>query len=134
MLGGECMIAPVYEQNAEGRYVYLPEDMLMIRFRSAQDYDLIPMEKGDHYISLGLGEFPLFVRNGHAVPLCRGGENVDEIKTDRLKMIGKVENEAVYDLYRDDGISEKVGMDGNITRIRVGKQELVSDIELKPDR
>ena len=134
MLGGECMIAPVYEQNAEGRYVYLPEDMLMIRFRSAQDYDLIPLEKGDHYISLGLGEFPLFVRNGHAVPLCRGGENVDEIKTDRLKMIGKVENEAVYDLYRDDGISEKVGMDGNITRIRVGKQELVSDIELKPDR
>ncbi len=134
MLGGECMIAPVYEQNAEGRYVYLPEDMLMIRFRSALDYDLIPLEKGDHYISLSLGEFPLFVRNGHAVPLCRGGENVDEIKTDHLKMIGKVENESIYDLYRDDGISEKVGMNGNVTRIRVGKQELVSDIELKPDR
>ncbi len=26
MIGNEIMIAPVYEQNAKGRYVYLPED------------------------------------------------------------------------------------------------------------
>ena len=34
MLGDECMIAPVVEQNARGRHVYLPEDMLLVRFRS----------------------------------------------------------------------------------------------------
>ena len=26
ILGNEIMIAPVYEQNARGRYVYLPEE------------------------------------------------------------------------------------------------------------
>ena len=32
MLGNEIMIAPVYEQNARGRYVYLPEEMKFIKF------------------------------------------------------------------------------------------------------
>ena len=32
MLGNEIMIAPVYEQNAKGRYVYLPEEMKFIKF------------------------------------------------------------------------------------------------------
>lgn len=31
MLGDEVMIAPVYEQNARGRLVYLPQKMLFIR-------------------------------------------------------------------------------------------------------
>ena len=32
MLGNEIMIAPVYTQNAIGRYVYLPEAMMLVRF------------------------------------------------------------------------------------------------------
>ena len=32
ILGNEIMIAPVYEQNARGRYVYLPEEMKFIKF------------------------------------------------------------------------------------------------------
>ena len=32
MLGNEIMIAPVYEQNAKGRYVYLPEEMKFVKF------------------------------------------------------------------------------------------------------
>ncbi len=32
MLGNEIMIAPVYEQNARGRYVYLPEEMKFVKF------------------------------------------------------------------------------------------------------
>ena len=32
MLGNEIMISPVYEQNARGRYVYLPEEMKFIKF------------------------------------------------------------------------------------------------------
>lgn len=30
MLGDECMICPVYEQNVGGRYVYLPENMTFV--------------------------------------------------------------------------------------------------------
>lgn len=32
MLGNEVMIAPVYTQNATGRMVYLPEEMLFVKF------------------------------------------------------------------------------------------------------
>ena len=30
MIGESLLIAPVYEQNARGRYVYLPEEMLQV--------------------------------------------------------------------------------------------------------
>ncbi len=33
LLGDGMMIAPVYEQNAEGRYVYLPERMKLVPFQ-----------------------------------------------------------------------------------------------------
>ena len=33
LVGDSLMIAPVYNQNAKGRYVYLPEEMAMLRFR-----------------------------------------------------------------------------------------------------
>lgn len=41
MVGESIMIAPVYEQNARGRYVYLPENMKMIRFYSADSYQVM---------------------------------------------------------------------------------------------
>ncbi len=93
MLGGDCMIAPVYEQNAAGRYVYLPEDMLLIRFRSARDYDLVPLEKGDHWIDLALGEFPLFVKKNRAVPLCAGGESSELLDDTAFTLLGQIEKE-----------------------------------------
>ena len=45
MLGDECMIAPVVGQNARGRHVYLPEDMLLVRFRSAEYVDALDTTK-----------------------------------------------------------------------------------------
>lgn len=42
MVGGSVMIAPVYQQNALGRYVYLPEHMLMIRVKAPEDLRTIP--------------------------------------------------------------------------------------------
>ena len=39
LVGESIMITPIYKENARGRYVYLPEDMLMLRFRSPEDYD-----------------------------------------------------------------------------------------------
>jgi len=103
LLGGGCMVAPVYEQNAAGRYVYLPEDMLMIRFRSARDYDLLPLEKGDHWIPLALGEFPLFVKMNRAVLLCPGGESSELLDDTSFTLLGQIEQPGAYELYRDDG-------------------------------
>jgi len=119
MLGGDCMIAPVYEQNAAGRYVYLPEDMLMIRFRSAADYDLEPLAKGDHWISLSLGEFPLFVRKNHAVLLCSGGESSAALDDTRFTAVGQIETEGEYALYRDDGKTADPDPVGGLTKIQL---------------
>ena len=104
MLGEDAMIAPVYEQNADGRHVYLPEDMLLVRFRSASDYDTEALPAGDHWVKLGLGEFPLFVKKNRAVLLCPGGENTDELDDNRLTALGWIERPAACTLYRDDGL------------------------------
>ena len=117
MLGGDCMIAPVYEQNAAGRYVYLPEDMLLIRFRSATDYDLVPLEKGDHWIDLALGEFPLFVKKNRAVPLCAGGESSELLDDTAFTLLGQIEKEGVLELYRDDGRTTSPDLESGLTRI-----------------
>ena len=117
MLGGDCMITPVCEQNAAGRYVYLPEDMLLIRFRSAKDYDLVPLEKGDHWIDLALSEFPLFVKKNHAVPLCPGGESSELLDDTRFALLGIIEQEGAYELYRDDGETSSPHLESGLTRI-----------------
>ena len=104
MLGESAMIAPVYTQNARGRYVYLPEDMLMIRFRSAADYDCVPLEKGDHWVRLELNEFPLFVRRGEAMALCPGGECSEETDDRCLKALAWAGEKVRLSLYRDDGL------------------------------
>ena len=119
LLGEGCMIAPVLEQNASGRYVYLPEDMLMIRFRSPEDYDLIPLSAGDHRIRCGLREFPLFVKRDHPVLLCPGGESTEQLDDRRFTALCLTDREASYDLYRDDGTDPDPVLAGHLTRITV---------------
>ena len=126
MLGEGCMIAPVYEQNADGRYVYLPEDMLMVRFRSARDYDLIPLEKGDHRIALALGEFPLFVKKNHAVLLCPGGESSELLDDTCFTVLGQIEAPGTYELYRDDGKSDEPDLASHLTSLPLQPQETIS--------
>ena len=128
MLGEDCMIAPVYEQNAAGRYVYLPEDMLFIRFRSAQDYDLQPLEKGDHWIDLALGEFPLFVKKNRAVPLCPGGESSELLDDTTFTLLGQIEQEGSLSLYRDDGTTASPDLESSLTGIPLVPDKYLSRI------
>ncbi len=103
MLGADCMIAPVYEQNARGRHVYLPEDMLMVRFRSAQDYDLTPMAAGHYWIEMAMDEMPLFIRRGHVIPLAKPAEYVEGIDHTDLRLLGWLDKGVTITLYDDDG-------------------------------
>jgi len=119
MLGGECMIAPVYQQNARGRYVYLPEDMLLVRFRSAADYDCFPLEAGHHWIDLALHEMPLFIKKGCVIPLSRGGEWVEAIDAKDLTLLGWIGAEASYRLYDDDGCASDVTLSDGLTELTV---------------
>ena len=104
LLGEGCMIAPVLEQNAAGRYVYLPEDMLMIRFRSASDYDLVLMDQGDHHIDLALNEFPLFMKKNSPLLLCSGGESSETLDDRHFTVLCRMDRDVAFSLYRDDGL------------------------------
>ena len=115
LLGEGCMIAPVMEQNAAGRHVYLPEEMLMIRFRSPEDYDLIPLPKGDHWISLSLREFPLFVKKDHPVLLCPGGECSELLDDRTFTALCMTDRDVSYDLYRDDGTDPDPVLEEHLT-------------------
>lgn len=111
MIGGSMMIAPVYEQNAAGRYVYLPEDMKLYRMRSLYDMDVVLMEKGRHYVKAALDEVLVFIRPDHLIPVSGGGRCVDDVNEYRLTLLGFIRDGAEYELYRDDGygVQEKAG-------------------------
>ncbi|MBQ8536356.1 MAG: alpha-glucosidase [Clostridia bacterium] len=119
MLGGECMIAPVYEQNAQGRYVYLPEDMLMVRFRSHADYDLIPLEKGDHWVELKLNEMPLFIKKGCFIPLAQSAQWAEAVNSRQLTLLGWLTGDAAYALYEDDGYTAQPDLAKSLTTLHI---------------
>ena len=102
MLGNEIMIAPVYEQNGKGRYVYLPEEMKFVKFLPDGTISEEILGQGIHYVDIALNEVPLFIRKGKCIPVAATAECVDEIDTEHLRMIGY--DEAEYVLYDDDGV------------------------------
>ncbi len=111
MLGGECMLCPIYEQNGRGRYVYLPEDMLMLRMRSVDDFEKIPMIAGDHYVEVALEELIFFVKKNRAIPMAKPARRVKDIDYSTIVMHGWLEKPYVYELYDDDGLSREVSLD-----------------------
>ena len=105
MLGNEIMIAPVYEQNARGRYVYLPEEMKFVKFLADGRISQETLEKGIHYVEVALNEVPMFIRSGKCIPVAEAAENVKDIDTSRLTMLGY--EGSSYTLYEDDGIHKE---------------------------
>lgn len=104
------MIAPVYRQNATGRYVYLPQEMLMVRMRSPEDRSFQRMEQGHHYVDVALNEVIIFIKKGHMIPLAAVDENVRstaDLDDVQYEWIGFAEPTAEYVLYEDDGISKQ---------------------------
>lgn len=86
MLGDECMICPVYEQNVSGRYVYLPEDMTFVKL-SGTKITSVDMEKGTHYVDIALNEVPLFIKKGKKIPLCAPAMRTSLLDTENIIFI-----------------------------------------------
>ncbi len=110
MLGDEAMIAPVYTQNAKGRYVYLPERMMLVKFAEDGQYTQEVLEKGHHFVEVALNEVPLFIREGRCIPLVKAARCVEELDTGRMEMVGFTG--AKYMLYEDDGVTKEYEKEG----------------------
>ncbi|MDE6313448.1 MAG: alpha-glucosidase [Lachnospiraceae bacterium] len=121
MLGDEIMIAPVYTQNATGRYVYLPENMMAVKMRSLTEYDCKVLEKGHHYVDVASNELIFFVRENRIIPMTTGGEFTEQLDFTNLKILGYVTKKAKYSLYTDDGVSKDYDNPENYVEIKVDK-------------
>ena len=105
LLGEGAMLAPVYTQNASGRYVYLPEPMKLYRLRSAEDYDTEMLPAGHHYVHCDLDEVLLFIRPGHAVPVAKPAACTAQLDETALTLWAcpGADGRADYRMYTDDG-------------------------------
>lgn len=88
IIGDEIMIAPVYTQNATGRLVYLPEEMMFVKFIPDGTIYKEILDKGAHYVDVALNEVPLFIRKGKNIPIVDVAKTVDEIDMSTEKRLG----------------------------------------------
>lgn len=103
LLGNEMMIAPIYKQNANGRYVYLPEQMMLVRMRKYDDFETEILPKGHHHFRCELNELVFFIRNRKSIPMCEPAQCTEKIDYNTITMLGY--SDSNYVLYKDDGIS-----------------------------
>ncbi|MCI6429709.1 MAG: glycoside hydrolase family 31 protein [Oliverpabstia sp.] len=123
LLGDGLMIAPIYEQNAEGRYVYLPEKMKMVRFKKGGITEEKILEAGHHYVEVGLTDVVVFVRPNHLIPMSTGGQCVADVDFENLQYLSYVEEgEAVYEYYHDNGYEKDYENPEHITVIRMDRE------------
>lgn len=115
-LGNEIMIAPVYTQNAAGRYVYLPEEMKFIKFLPNGSLSEEIMTKGVHWIDVALNEIPLFIRSGKCIPVADAAECVDDVNYDTIRLLGY--DRAEYTLYNDDGVHKDYDNEKNLSVLK----------------
>ncbi|MCI8417012.1 MAG: alpha-glucosidase [Lachnospiraceae bacterium] len=117
MLGNEIMIAPVYTQNATGRYVYLPEEMLFVKFLPDETLYKKILPAGHHYVEIALNEVPLFIRKGACIPLAQPAQHVEALDTTHMTLIGYPGSQ--YVLYEDDGVHKDYQNPENYRTLRL---------------
>lgn len=126
MIGKEVMIAPVYTQNATGRYVYLPEEMKLYRFRSVEDMDTEILSAGHHYVKAELNEVLVFLRPDSLVPLANPGRCVEQTDCRKLTLLHFIKDGAEYELYDDDGYEKNYDLLKHTTKICVNAKGEIS--------
>lgn len=119
LLGESLMLAPVYQPNATGRYVYLPEDMLLVTTSGPEDMRFKKMAPGHHYVPVAENELIFFVRKGHLLPLTDPAQNVETVDTSHLKIVAYLEGTCSYTLYDDDGIHKNYNDPSHFSQIHI---------------
>lgn len=115
MVGESIMIAPVYTQNALGRYVYIPKNMMQVRLTDNGMLTQSLIEKGHHFIEIPLNELVFFIKDGYTVPICKPAQNTDLLDTSDLEFLG---NGTEYEMYSDDGLSKDYNNPANRRMIK----------------
>lgn len=136
MLGDSIMITPIYEQNARGRFVYLPEDMLFVKYKAGGRREEKVLKEGYHFIKVELEETPLFIRKNCFIPLVKSAVSTDKIDYENLELLGYIEdNKTVsYTLYQDDGFSKDYENKNNYKQIIINKSSNTTKVKAPADK
>lgn len=118
LLGDSVMLAPIYEPNCRGRYVYLPEEMLLWRARNYNKIEAEVMKEGHHYMDIESDQVPIFIRKNKLLVVGNYSNNVETIDNSIIQVVGLVDNFAMYTLYDDDG-STKDYKNSDYTEIEI---------------
>lgn len=117
LLGDQLMLAPVYDSNRRGRYVYFPEEMLEVSFLE-EDMTTTIRKKGIYYIEYGLEDLKFFLRKNSILPYVKTSKNVKELDLKNIEILAYVDDEAIYELYDDDGKSYDSSYSTNINIVK----------------
>ncbi|MCF6460814.1 glycoside hydrolase family 31 protein [Clostridium sp. Cult3] len=117
LLGDQLMLAPVYDSNRRGRYVYFPEEMLEVSFLE-EDMTTTIRKKGIYYIEYGLEDLKFFLRKNSILPYVKPSKNVKELDLKNIEILAYVDDEAIYELYDDDGKSYDSSYSTNINIVK----------------
>lgn len=104
LVGDSIMIAPVYEPNAIGRYVYIPEKMTAVHFKAYDNYTTHTYTKGHYFVDIPYDEVVVFIRKGKALPLAEPARCTVEIDFSTLHFIGDVSAGKKYTLFTEVGV------------------------------
>lgn len=114
IVGNEVLIAPVCRQNAEGRLVYLPEDMTQVVWKNCRASES-HVGKGVHYIDVPEDTVVFFIKRGKSVPICGTiAQSTDKIDYGSLVRLG---DDVPYSLYRDDGFTTDIDVAANTVEL-----------------
>jgi len=119
LMGESIMIAPVYTQNATGRYIYLPEPMKLVRMKSIEEIETEILEQGHYYIEIALDEVVFFIRPEKMVPYTESGQYMEEIQEKEIKLLHFVTGTAEYKLYQDNGYEKDYENPNHIKKLHV---------------
>jgi alpha-glucosidase len=102
MFGDSLLIAPVVQEGATSRSVYLPAGTKWVDYWTGEKYD------GGRTITkeADLGTLPMYVKADSIIPRREVQQYAGEKKLTNLTLDTYLDNEASYSYYQDDGESE----------------------------
>ena len=132
LVGESLMISPVYRENARSRTVYVPETMLLWRAFDSVIRRLSVWQPGIHSVTVQLEEALIWIRKDRLLVLTEPAINTARMRFNHLRVLGFVDQEAVYEYYEDDGVSTPYapGKHGLI-QFRVLRQNGVYHVTIK---
>ena len=104
LIGDSIMIAPITDEGATSRKVYLPEDMTEVRYRNGQ-FECVAKQKGQYIVNVPLNEVVFYIRSGKLVPACKGADCVEQINLEEITLLG---DGTTYEQYIDDGATYEI--------------------------